>query len=168
MRVRASTAENSLRESRARSWLQTIDSLLDIRWIPVAVTFWDSNEDAKRYEGRYALVMHYREHDPALAEVNQSGAPAPFETLGWFCSDMTTAESLPLPCDEMEPKVRSYLGKMDSIQRHVRYRMQDVLAKNAKLTHDREEDFKDEALQRALDVRRSAFDIPYITAGLQL
>ena len=164
----AGTEANSLREQRTRSWLKALDVLLDIKWIPVAVTFWDANEDAKRYEGRYALVMRYRDHDPALQESNQTGIPVPFDTLGWFCSDMTTAESKPLPCDEMEPKVLTYLGAMDSTKRHVRYRMHDVTVKNERRTAGLEADCFDESLQRALDIRRTAFNIPYITAGLQL
>ena len=154
---------NEQREARVRTLLHTIDPQLDIKWRPYVVKTWDVNESLMRYEGRYALVYSLAENDPGRRHVQQTGAEEAFEPLGWFCTDMTLPMSTPVPCDEMEPKIRTFLGEIDARRVAHVARFMDVIGENATMLHSREADAHNEAVQRMLDRRRSAFGIPYIS-----
>jgi hypothetical protein len=117
-------------EARVNVELQThLDALLFIRWVPMAV--W--NAPAGRGEGRYALMCRWPSADLRWQWV-QDGRHDPNEAcdmLGWFCEDMSNANSVPVQPDAMLERVRILLGKCDNTRFPWAERMKQCVEHNA-------------------------------------
>jgi hypothetical protein len=131
--------------------LKEVDECLDIRWISAVVG------DEHSYEGRYALVTILPANDPVRRLGDED------TIIGWFTTEMSKAKERPLPCDEMEATVKGYLAAMDGTKHRLKHRMAEATEMNKKMYDTRAADYKDEALQRALDRRRSMLGIPYVS-----
>lgn len=164
MANRASTAPNSVREQRARETLKQIDQCLDIRWYWTAVHEDDVNDEIISWEGRYAIIMYLSPNDPELAIARQNGTEDPFTILGWYTQDMNRAESLPLPCDEIEPKLRIFLGRQDGNVRTHTDRLRELQLLGDIQEQKQRDDILDESVQNALEKRRQIMNIPYVGA----
>ena len=162
-RVRIGPQRNEVREQNVRNWLTMIDPSLDIRWVNNVVVEHDAVDTMTNYEGRYALIFYISSEDPDAKHAQQVGLEHPYATLGWFCEDMNVASSRPIPCDEMEPLVRGFLSAMDSSRTELKVRLRETSQKNRDFEEYRKADYVDEAVQRALDARRTAFGIPYVS-----
>lgn len=162
-RVRIPHWPNEVREERVRTWLTSIDPSLDIRWMPTVVIVHDSADNMLHYEGRYALIMYLPSNDPEVAYARKVGIENPFSTLGWFCEDMSRAKSRPVPCDEMEPLVRGYLSTMDGSKMELKQRLRAIRERNAALQQRNVDRYSDEAVQRALDMRRKHMNVPFVS-----
>ncbi len=156
-------APNIEREQRTRDLLRSLDPQLDILWRPYVVKEWDTAEAMLRYEGRYALIYRLRPNDPGRWLSQQTGAEEAYDTLGWFCADMSVPQTSPLPCDEVEPKLRTFLGEIDAERQSHDDRFRNIIGDNEAMQHARERDYVDEAVQRALDRRRTAFGVPFVS-----
>lgn len=157
-----STAPSDAREARARAVLKSIDECLDILWVWKAVHTDDVNEEVVHWEGRYAIITYFKSHDPELALTRACGAPNPHMVLGWYTQDMNRAESPMLPCDEMEPKVRSFLGKMDGEQRNHAQRMAALEISEFQRSEKLKADTLDQSVWEAMEHRREHVGIPYV------
>jgi hypothetical protein len=102
------------------------------------------------------------------AYARQIGREHPYDVLGWFCEDMTVAESRPIPPDEMEPVVREFLGKIDGTRTRVTERLKEVSENNKKVSERSIADAADEMSQHALDLRRQAYGIPFVPVATQI
>jgi len=163
MHITVQPAPNQEREARVRRELQLIDPSLDIVWEPIVKVIRNVEDDVIGYEGRYALVAYYPPSDPMRQYALQTGRAFPYDRLGWFTTEVMNANSLPLPCDEMMPVIRGHLAHMDSNARSLKERMQERAKSNERAAARREAEYVDEAVQRALDVRRQAMDIPFVS-----
>ena len=138
-------APSEATELRVRSVLATLDSLLDIMWMPMV--WWDARN--KRYEGRYALVCRWPQIDSRWSMV-QSNEIAPSDALdiiGWLCEDMQDAQSMPMTEAAVVERVVALLGSMDNTRYPWKQRMLGTVANNAKV----HEDTKADAVDRAVD-----------------
>lgn len=151
------------REDRVRRELQAHDPRLDITWNPVAVVVRDVNEDVESYYGRYALIYWLSDNDPLVAYARRTGQKGLYQNLGWFCKDVTNAETDPVPPDELLPRVFEWLGAMDNERENWRQRVREVEEANRQLYESQKRDFRDEAVQRALEMRRQVLGIPFIS-----
>ena len=103
---------NSLTEERVNRELQSLDSLLHIRWFECAY----ANEAEQRLEGRYALCCHWPRSDKRW-EMVQSGEISPADTIdimGWFCEDIHDAGSVPKDPEAVMHKMMELLHNADN------------------------------------------------------
>lgn len=127
-------------EAKLRQVLQSIDPLLDVKWIPHAM--W--NAVKARWEGRYALSVAWPQADKRWSQV-QSGEVAPqmaYDIVGWMCTDMEKASSYPESLEGIEERVMALLGSMDNTRYPWKQRMLQVIAANKK----HQQSIKQEAL----------------------
>jgi hypothetical protein len=157
-----STAPSPAREARARALLKSIDDCLDIRWFWTAVHEDNAYDEVIHWEGRYALITGLSPNDPELARARQTGEPDPHIILGWFTEDMNRANSRMLPCDEMEPKVRSFLGKIDGDVVDHGARLAALQISEFQKSERLQADVLDESVYQALEHRREITGIPFV------
>ena len=136
--------------------------MLDISGIPGAAVYHDSAEDIARFEGRYALIQLYGENDPMRKAAERTGRGVPFDLLCWFTEDLFDVKSRPLPPDEAFDYFERFLRRCDNQVESFQHRARRTEEHNARLTEKRMEEAKDEGVQRALDIRRKAFGIPFV------
>lgn len=131
---------NEATEARVREQLQSMDSLLDIKWFPQAVY----NPKHKDLEGRYALVCKWPQGDPRW-ELHQTGEiELPFDRLGWFTTDIQDPEATPVAPDSIENKVMELLSKCDGTKMPHLKRMIQVVEKNKQVTKERQKGILDQ------------------------
>lgn len=135
-------------EERVRKELKNLDSLLDIRWFPYAVF----NQKYNGFEGRYALVCQWPMGDGRWELYQKGEIEDNVDMLGWFCTDLHDAESVPVSPDSILNKVLELLGKCDDNRISHAKRMKQVMEKNAKLRESRKNDMLDRAGQIARDL----------------
>lgn len=139
---------NADTEQSVREMLKSIEPLLDIRWFPYAII----NETYQDWEGRYALICEWPQGDARWA-LHQSGENEdPCDMLGWFCTDIHDANSVPVAPDSIEQKVLELLGKCDANRLPHTSRMRQIVDKNAELRRSRKQDMLDRAGQIARDL----------------
>lgn len=120
-------------EQALRVMLKDFDSLLDIRWMPIAFY----NAVKSRWEGRYALTCDWPTIDPRWAMV-QSGEMDPklaHDIVGWLCEEMSDSQSMPTTLAGMGERVMALLGTMDNTRYPWKQRMMATVEKNRK-RHD--------------------------------
>ena len=127
-------------EAEVREKLKSIDSLLDIVYVPWA--------------GRYALMVKWPESDTRWSMYQSGEIGDCHDSLGWFCEDIQDPSSLPVSIDSIENKVMERLASCDNTLTPWKGRMKDIIAKNARVRKDR----KQEMVDRAGDVAGSLFD----------
>jgi len=128
-------------EQRIRAELQSLDSLLDIRWFPNAVY----NPRHRDFEGRYSLICNWPQSDKRWEMVQSGEIGDAFDSLGWFCEDIHDPESVPVAPDSIMSKVLELLGKCDNTQHPWRERMKELVEKNAKVRKQRQQEVVDRA-----------------------
>jgi hypothetical protein len=154
--TRARPEPNVEAEERVRTMLKSMDELLDIKWYPYAVF----NQKYNDYEGRYALVCKWPQGDKRWSMFQSGEIEDPVDMFGWFCDDITDADSMPVAPDSIERKVLELLGNCDDNRIPHGKRMKQVLSKNAKLRQDR----KAEMLDRAGEIAK---DLHYISGHVE-
>lgn len=141
--VRASKAppraeRQEAQEEEIRAKLKSLDSLLDIQYI--------------EWAGRYSLICQWPSTDNRW-KMYQSGEIGDcYDSLGWFCEDMHDGNSLPVSLDSIENKVMELLSKCDNERTPWKKRMNEILAKNAKVRKDRQAAISDKAADIASTV----------------
>lgn len=131
---------NEAVELKVKEQLRGLDSLLDIQWVPMAA-FNSANE----YEGRYGLICKWPSGDGRWKMYQSGEIGEPYDFIGWFCTDMQDASSIPVDLDSIEAKVVELLGKCDNTRYPWRERMGQLVHKNAKMRKDRQKEFIDQA-----------------------
>jgi hypothetical protein len=147
---------NELTETRVREQLQSMDSLLDIKWFPTAIY----NHKHKDFEGRYALVCKWPQGDPRWQMYQSGEIELPYDRLGWFCTDVQDPESIPVSPDAIENKVMELLANCDGTRIKHLDRMKQVVEKNAKVTKDRQKQILDQ-------VEDTARNLHYISGHVE-
>lgn len=146
--VRARPEPNLETEQRVREQLQSLDSLLDIKWYPHAVF----NERYGDFEGRYALICKWPTSDKRWQLYQNGEIDDPVDMLGWFCTDLHEANSIPVSPDAIENKVIELLGKCDGERLSHTKRMKQLVGKNAELRRSRRAAIVDQAGDIARDL----------------
>lgn len=139
-------------EARVNAELQSLDSLLFIKWIPTAYF----NQRYKRFEGRYALCCKWPQADKRMEWVQQGKHdPAEaFDALGWFCENIHDGSSVPVNPEHMLDKAKELLSKCDNSRTPWRDRLVKAFAKNV--------DARQKAKKLALDMaHEEAIDAYY-------
>lgn len=133
-------------EQRVREVLATMDSLLDIMWVPTV--YYNRSKD--RWEGRYALICRWPRIDGRWQEVQSGKVPEQdaYDIVGWLCEDMQDAQSVPQGQEGIAERVVTLLGKMDNERYPWKQRMLATVEKNKK----RHEDMKKEVGDMTHDV----------------
>jgi len=140
-------------EGRVREALQSVDALLDIKWIfPCRY-----NASMQNAEGWYALIAYYGELD-GRRHIDAAG----FDVLGWFCEDMNDASSTPVNPEASLPQIRNYLSEFDGERHGVRDRLRAIQAHNQDVREASKRAYTDEGVQAALDIRRQVYGIPFV------
>lgn len=111
-------------ESKLREWLKSLDSLLDIRYLPWAE--------------RYRLICQWPQADIRWALYQNGEISEPFDSLGWLCKDAGDSTSIPLSLDDCEAIVIERLAACDNEIRGWKSRMKDTIVNNKKVQKDRQ------------------------------
>lgn len=112
-------------ETQFREWLQSLDPLLDIVYIPWAE--------------RYSLICNWPQADPRWAMFQSGEIGAHYDSLGWLCKNMGDADSLPVSLDECESIVIERLNSCDNTQASWKTRMGNCITHNRKVKDDRKQ-----------------------------
>jgi hypothetical protein len=120
-----------------RTKLKALDSLLDIVYV--------------EWAGRYSLICQWPQGDPRWPLFERHEIGAAYDSLGWFCTDMTDPMSLPISLDDVEQKVMELLASCDNERRTWKARMSDHIEHNRKIRKDRQQ----AALDQTEDVART-------------
>lgn len=161
--VSAPPAPSSELENTLRETLQTLDPLLGVRWIAHAAY----NQQAQRFEGRYALTCRWPTIDKRWKFVQEGQHPEAeaCDIIGWLCEDMQEPSSVPTSPDGITDRVIALLGTMDNTRYPWKERMQRTVQKNAAVYKTQ----KDEVLDLTHDVAsyyaRQAKGIPQSTGA---
>lgn len=141
---------NPLTEERVNAELQSLDTLLHIRWINGAYY----NQEKDRDEGRYALCCHWPQVDKRWIEVREGGcdSQAAWDIMGWFCEDMHDASSVPQTPESMMAKAYELLSSADNTRQPWAERMASAMGKNAKRRKDMLTDAGDLAAKAAAEI----------------
>jgi hypothetical protein len=113
-------------EEMIRQELARIDPLLDILWIDEVYP----NEVQEVYEGRYALIVRWPSTDGRWIAVREEGYTEAYDLLGWFCEDVSDAESVPQDPYSMMSLVYDLLHNADNEEAPWYDRMKQVFDKN--------------------------------------
>lgn len=126
-------------ETRLREWLRTLDSLLDVKYVPWAE--------------RYSLICNWPQADVRWPLYQNGEIGEPFDSLGWLCKDAGDSTSVPLNLDDCEAIVIERLAACDNEIRGWKSRMKDTIVNNKKVRKDRQQI----ALDQAEDVASSLY-----------
>jgi len=121
--------------------LKSIDSLLDILYV--------------EWAQRYSLICNWPQGDPRWPMYQSGEIGACYDSLGWFCEDMSDPQSLPLSLDGIENLVLERLASVDNERRTWKTRMADTIEHNKKVKKDRQRI----ALEQVEDVASSLYHI---------
>ena len=121
-------------EAEVRKKLKAIDSLLDIQYV--------------EWAGRYSLTVTWPQSDERWKLYQSGEIGAPYDSLGWFCEDMQDPQSLPVSVDSIENLVLERIASCDNTRYPWKDRMRDIIAKNAKVRKQRQQ----EIIERAGDI----------------
>lgn len=138
-------------EEAVRRLLKSIDTLLDVKWFPYAII----NQKYNSFEGRYGLICQWPQNDQRWELYQKGEVEDPIDMLGWFCTDIHDANSLPVSVDSMEQKIVELLGKCDGERMPHTKRMKQIIEKNAKLRTSRKSTVND----MTEDVARTLWNI---------
>jgi len=141
---------NTFTEQRVNAELSRYDPLLHIRWMPAGYVAEDGS-----YEGRYALACRWPQADKRWSWVRE-GKYDPndaVDVMGWFCSDMHDASSVPHEPEQMLSRVLALLGECDNERFPWRGRMASAIKAN----EDRRELVKQEAVEEAVDAASTGY-----------
>lgn len=128
----ATTASrNEETETKVRAQLKSIDSLLDIRYV--------------EWAGRYSLVCQWPQSDSRWELFQKGDIGEPFDSLGWFCTDMQDPSSTPVDPDSIEQLVIARLASCDNTRYPWKDRMRDIIAKNANVRKSRRKELAEQA-----------------------
>lgn len=125
------------KEAQLREWLKSLDSLLDIQYVPWAE--------------RYSLICRWPQADVRWPLYQSGQIGDCHDSLGWLCKDAGDATSIPLNLDDCENIVIERLAACDNERKGWKSRMSDTIAHNKKLKKDRQQ----VALEQAADVASS-------------
>lgn len=135
------------REATVRERLKEIDRSLDIKWFETAVF----NERLDRYEGRYGLIVTWPPSDPRWKLYREGEIGEPFDLLGWFCTDLERADSVPVEPQAMWQKIRELLGRCDNTNQPWKQRMAEAFERNAERRKEVRNEALDEVEQRLVE-----------------
>lgn len=129
-------------EVKLREWLQSLDPLLDVIYLPWAE--------------RYSLICNWPQADPRWQLFQNGEIGAHYDSLGWLCKDMGDANSIPLNLDECENVVIARLASCDNTKYDWRIRMSDQIVHNRKVKDDRKNQMLDRVEEVASSLRYMA------------
>lgn len=118
-------------EAAVREKLKSIDSLLDIKYV--------------EWAGRYALICQWPQSDDRWKMYQSGEIGSPFDSLGWFCSDIQDPSSLPVSVDSIENLILERLASCDNTKTPWKDRMRQIIDKNAKVRKSRQQEVIDKA-----------------------
>jgi hypothetical protein len=119
-------------EERARAFLKSKDSLLDIRWVPFAYF----NEKQGKMEGAYAITIAWAPIDKRWVLYRSGEIGEPFDILGWYAEDIHNPESGPLSPEYAEERVMKLLASADNLKTPWKKRMLQSMENNKKVRED--------------------------------
>lgn len=120
--TRADRQEEQAEAIRAK--LKALDSLLDIVYV--------------EWAQRYSLICNWPQGDSRWPMFQSGEIGASYDSLGWFCQDMSDPMSLPISLDDVESKVMELLSSCDNERRTWKTRMADHIDHNRKIRKDRQ------------------------------
>lgn len=126
-------------EDNLRAWLKSLDSLLDIVYLPWAE--------------RYSLICNWPQADPRWPLFQRGEIGEHYDSLGFLCKDPGDSASIPLNLDDCEAIVIDRLAACDNDRRGWKSRMGDTITNNKKVRKDRQQI----ALDQAEDVASSLY-----------
>lgn len=140
--------------------MRRLDSLLDIRWVPVVV----HNPRHNRFEGRYALICFWPQADKRWEWVQQGKHPEAdaYDIIGWLCEDMQDAQSVPASDEGVTERVVALLGSMDNTRYPWKQRMQRMVEKNRRVPQQLKQEAMDMAHDAAEHFYRQAKNVPQV------
>lgn len=129
-------------EGKLREWLQSLDPLLDIIYLPWAE--------------RYSLICNWPQADPRWALFQSGEIGAHYDSLGWLCTDMGDANSIPVDLDQCETVVIERLASCDNTLCDWKVRMGNHITHNRKVKDDRKKIALDQVEEVASSLRYMA------------
>lgn len=150
---------------RYREELQSIDSLLDIKWVE-NIRY---NAEHRSFEGAYAVVCHFPSDDPRRALFQRGEMDNDYEIICWLTKDTQDAGTLPADPSEVWPKVLATLASADNTKAGWKVRMAKAAEKNLKMREQRKKDFLDGFVHDEAEYnRRRNLGIPMVNVPVQL
>lgn len=136
-------------EAKLREWLLSLDSLLDIKYVPWAE--------------RYSLICKWPQADVRWPLFQNGEIGEPYDSLGWLCKDAGDSTSVPLNLDDCEAIVIARLAACDNEIRGWKSRMKDTIVNNKKVRTDRQKIALDQAEEVASSLRYMAGRVEDVT-----
>lgn len=130
------------KEAEIRTWLKTLDPLLDIVYIPWAE--------------RYSLICSWPQADVRWPLFQSGEIGDHYDSLGWLCKDPGDSASIPLNLDDCENIVIERLAACDNDRASWKSRMKDTIVNNKKVRKDRQQLALDQAEEVAKSLRYMA------------
>ena len=127
-------------EEKFREWLKSLDSLLDIVYLPWAE--------------RYSIICNWPQADVRWPLYQSGDISEHYDSLGFLCKDPGDSTSVPLNLDECENIVIERLAAMDNDRRGWKSRMGDTIIHNKKVKKDRQQLALDQAAEVASSLRK--------------
>ena len=124
-------------EANLRQWLKSLDSLLDIIYLPWAE--------------RYSLICNWPQSDPRWAMFQSGEIGAHYDSLGWLCKDPGDASSVPMNLEDCENIVIERLAACDNTRQDWKSRMSSVIKHNKDVKKTRQS----EMLERTAELQSS-------------
>lgn len=131
------------KETELRNWLKSLDSLLDIIYLPWAE--------------RYSLICNWPQADPRWPLFQRGEIGEHYDSLGFLCKDPGDSTSIPLNLDDCEAIVIDRLAACDNDRKGWKSRMGDTITNNKKVRKDRQ--------QTALDQTEEVMSSLHYMAG---
>lgn len=144
--------------------LREIDQLLGIRWFERAVF----SDDGTEWEGRYGLIVRWPENDPRWEMYRSGDIGEPVDRLGWFTTDPTNGNSVPVDPLDMFDKIIELLARCDLEKTPWAGRMKSVMEGNRAQMKKNEDDFKDEAIQGLMYDRKQMAGESIVSVPVQI
>ena len=141
---------NPFTEERVNKELQSLDSLLHIRWVENVY----ANQTTQQMEGRYAMCCHWPKVDKRWEEVRSGGCDpaAAFDIMGWFCEDIHDANTVPQDPESIMHKMMELLHNADNERQPWAERMAGTAQHNKDLKKQKVKDAGDLAERAVKEV----------------
>lgn len=127
-------------ERALREKVKSLDELLDIKYV--------------EWAGRYSLICRWPQGDARWPMYQRGEISECYDSLGWFCMDMSNPSSLPISLDDVENLVLERLASCDNTRRGWKTRMADHIDHNRKIRKDRQQI----ALEQVEDVAKTLWN----------
>lgn len=150
-------------ERNVRAELRSIDSLLDLRFVPNVYAGKTGDE------GRYALICRWPQSDKRWELFQRGELGEAFDILGWYTTDVHSANSVPTRPDEVWELTHRLLASADNDLLPWRKRLANAAQANIDLKKKRRQDFLDgEGHELIAESRREAYNTQTVSVGVDI